>query len=166
MPDQNNKCSTGTKSTTRARANGANGGIINFTCPPTCGAGDPTIDGGHVWDREWESQDGREYSVACRCGVTHMDWTLMRPAPACDHHLVRSTRAPDCVVCSECGEGTSYLYGKPGTPEALALGCLCPKWQMPGGAYICGPDAPRRKYPTSSACALHTPADELQETEG
>lgn len=55
--------------------------ITLHICGAKCDAGGPDERGGHVWDRRVEIRDeqGRVCgdSVACRCGMSAMDFDLM-----------------------------------------------------------------------------------------
>lgn len=42
-----------------------------------CAAGGTEQDGGHIFDRDWESADGLSNSTMCRCGVTSMSHHMM-----------------------------------------------------------------------------------------
>jgi hypothetical protein len=173
--------------------------ITYFICPPTCDAGGRPEDGDHIFDttivffacadcgQQWAKPLGyrpdhsesscRTYAIresgwsetCSRCGLSHMDWTLMRPVPPCDHTLVRNRRVPEIVSCSKCCEGTAYLFGHPGSDDAVKLGCRCPIIDNCHGLGRPAPsefDSGRRIWMTSRACRLHTPADELElETE-
>lgn len=104
--------------------------------------------------------EGGGWSMVCSaCGLTAMDWTLMRPAPACDHQLVRNARLPCVVSCKHCGEGTHYLFGFPGSKDARALGCRC------SGEYAerqSEDGYTDREWIVEPSCKLHMPAEELK----
>jgi hypothetical protein len=93
--------------------------------------------------------------------MTAMDWTLTRPQSLCEHKLVRSSRNSSIVTCSECGEGTHYLFGFPGSKDAIALGCKCPEIDNHYGRGR-GGEGSKYGWFTSTRCRLHTPADELE----
>lgn len=87
--------------------------IVVHACPPRCDAGGTEFDGGHVFDLEVELRDAdgnvNGWSVACRCGLTHFDWTLMRPAPPrnevlitcphCDYDEAEGGLVDQCDAC-------------------------------------------------------------------
>lgn len=128
-----------------------------FACPPHCpaGAGGPQSDGGHLFGRDWTSEDERTYSKQCRCGLLAIDWSLFGQRAACSpHRLARSKRVPSIVFCVDCGEGTAYLFGHPGGADARALGCVCPPDQ-PTPDWAAG-----EQYTVDPRCTLHTPDDE------
>ena len=69
--------------------------LVGFACPPRCDAGGPEQDGGHLFDGyevvEWHEagwsdfhkrilprRPAAESQVCSKCGLSAMDWTLMR----------------------------------------------------------------------------------------
>lgn len=93
--------------------------------------------------------------VCTTCGLTYMDWVLMQPTPPCDHRMVRGRFSTRVVVCEYCREGANYLFGSPGSKDAVALGCRCPQIDDHYGRGY-------REWVIDRRCKLHTPADELE----
>ena len=49
-----------------------------FVCGAPCDAGGPPERGGHVFNIEWESEDGLCGGFQCKCGMTNMAFDMWR----------------------------------------------------------------------------------------